>query len=94
MAYAGTYCRGTSQTRYEEYERRPENREPHVITWDAMKKELYRQLEEQLYMDEMYNRWEKASQCNGQTRKGYGVYLLSIRSNLLNLDAVATPKKT
>lgn len=45
-------------------------------------------------MDEMYNRWEKASQCNGQTRKGYGVYLLSIRSNLLNLDAVATPKKT
>ena len=58
VAYAGSYFRGTSQTQWEEYEHRPEHREPNVITWTEMKKELRRQLgEEHGDIDEMYDRW-------------------------------------
>lgn len=95
VAYAGSYCRGTPQTQWEEYERRPEHREPHVITWIEIKKELRRQLgEEHVYIDEMYDRWQKATQRTGQTGKEFGAYLQSIRSNLLDLDAVGAPNET
>lgn len=55
IAYAGSYCRGTPKTQWPEYKRRPERREPHVITWDHMKKELRRQLGEgPMYIEEMH----------------------------------------
>lgn len=63
VAYAGSYCRGTPQTQWEECELRPEHREPHVITRIEMKKELRQQLgEEHVYIDEMYDKWRKATQ--------------------------------
>ena len=95
VAYAGSYCRGTPQTQWEEYERRPEHREPHVITWTEMKKELRRQLgEEHVYIDKMYDRWQKATQRTGQTGKEFGAYLQSIGSNLLDLDTAGAPNET
>lgn len=47
VAYAGSYCRGTPETQWDEYERRSKHRESHIITWDEMKKELRRQLGEE-----------------------------------------------
>lgn len=68
VAYRGSYCRGTFQTQWEEYERRPEHREPHGITWIEVKKEVRRQLgEEHVYIDEMCDRWQKATQRTSQT---------------------------
>ena len=61
VAYTGSYCRETPQTQWEEYERGPKHREPHVITWTEMKKELRRQLgKEHVYINEMDDRWQKA----------------------------------
>ena len=48
-----------------------------------MKKELRRQLEEEhVYVDQMYEKWQKAMQRSGQTGKEYGAYLQSIRTTL------------
>lgn len=95
VAFAGSYCRGTPQTQWEEYEKRPEHREPHVITWDDMKKELRRQLgEEHVYIDEMYDKWHRATQGPSQTGKQFGAYLQSLRTNLLDIDSVGAPNET
>ncbi len=89
VAYAVFYCHGTPQTQWEEYERRPEHHHPNVITWDDMKKKLRRQLgEEHVYIDEMYDKWQRAAQRTNQTGKEFREYLQSIRSNLLDLDNV------
>lgn len=94
VAYAGSYCRGTPATQWVEYKRRPEHHHPHVITWSDMKKELRRQLgEEHVYIDEMYDKFHKATQRSGQTGKEFGAYLQSIRSNLLDLDEVGAPNE-
>lgn len=51
-----------------------------------MKKELRRQLgEEHVYIDQMYEKWQRATQRSGQTEKEYGAYLQSIRTNLQDL---------
>lgn len=51
-----------------------------------MKKELRRQLgEEHIYVDQIYDKWQRATQRSGQTGKEYGAYLQSIRSNLQDL---------
>ena len=86
VAYAASYCRGTPRTQWQEYKRRPEYGFPHVITWDDMKKELRRQLgEEHVYLNQMYEKWQRATQRNGQTGKEFGAYLQSIRTNLQEL---------
>lgn len=83
IAIAGSYCRGTPAAQWQEYKRRPEHRFPHVITWDDMKKELRRQLgEEHVYIDRMYEKWQRATQRISQTGKEFGAYLQSIRTNL------------
>ena len=95
IAYAGFYCRGTPQIQWEEYKRQLEHREPQAITWDAMKKELRRQLGEgPVYFDKMYNKWQKATQRAGQTGREFGAYLLSIRAALQDLDASGAPNET
>ena len=95
VAYAGSYCRGTPATQWQEYKRRPEHQNPHVITWADMKKELRRQLgEEHVYVDEMNNKWHRAFQRSGQSGKEFGAYLQSIRSNLLELDEAGAPNET
>lgn len=95
IAYAGFYCRGTPETQWAEYKQRPEHREPHVITWDDMKKELRRQLGEgQVYFDEMYGNWQTATQRSGQTVREFAAYLRSIRSVLLDLDEAGAPNET
>ncbi len=59
-----------------------------------MKKELRRQLgEEHVYIDEMYDKWQRAAQRTNQTGKEFGAYLQSIRSNLLDLDAAGAPNE-
>lgn len=59
-----------------------------------MKKELRRQLsEEHVYIDEMYDRWQKATQRTDQTGKEFGAYLQSIRSHLLDPDATGFPNE-
>ena len=51
-----------------------------------MKKELRRQLgEEHVYVDQMYDKWQRATQRSGQTGKEYGAYLQSIRTTLRDL---------
>ena len=41
-----------------------------------MKKKLRRQLEkEHVYIDEMYNKWQRAAQRANQTGKEFGQYL-------------------
>lgn len=70
IAYASSYCRGTARAQWADYKRLPEHREPHVITWDDMKKELRRQLGEgPLYIEEMHDKWHAATQRDGQTVK-------------------------
>ena len=60
-----------------------------------MKKKLRRLLgKEHIYIDEMYNKWQRATQRINQTGKELGVYLLSIRSNLLDLDEVGALNET
>ena len=89
VAYAGSYCRGTPRTQWQEYKRRPEHRPPHVITWVDMKRELRRQLgEEHVYLNQMYEKWQRATQRVGQTGKEFGAYLQSIRTNLQELGEV------
>lgn len=86
VAYAGSYCRGTPRTQWQEYKRRPEHRSPHIITWVDMKRELRRQLgEEHVYLNQMYEKWQRATQRIGQTGKEFGAYLQSIRTNLQEL---------
>ena len=83
IAFAGSYCRGTPAAQWQEYKRRPENRFPHVITWDDMKKELRRQLgEDHVYIDQMYEKWQRATERISQTGKEFGAYLQLIRTNL------------
>lgn len=95
IAYAGSYCRGTPQIQWEEYKRQLEHGEPHFITWDAMKKELRRQLgDEHVYFDKMYTKWLKATQRAGQTGKEFGAYLQSIWATLQDLDAAGAPSET
>lgn len=60
-----------------------------------MKKELRRQLgEEHVYIHQMYERWQKATQRTGRTGKESGAYLQSLRSHLLALDANGVPNET
>ncbi len=60
-----------------------------------MKKKLRRQLEkEHLYIDEMYNKWQRAAQRANQTGKEFGQYLKFIWSNLLDLEEDGTPNET
>ncbi len=60
-----------------------------------MKRELRRQLgEEHVYIDEMYDKWQRAAQRINQTGKEFIAYLQSIRLNLLDLDAASAPNKT
>ena len=95
VAYTGSYCRETPQTQWEEYERGPKHREPHVITWTEMKKGLRRQLgKEHVNIGEMYDRWQKATQRIGQTGKEFGAYLQSIRSNLSDLDTAGASNES
>ncbi|MCJ1344812.1 hypothetical protein MMC31_003015 [Peltigera leucophlebia] len=94
VAYAGSFCRGTHKTQWQEYKHRPERREPHVITWDNMW-ELRGQLGEgHVYIDKLYDKWQRATQRSGQTGKEYRAYLQSIRTNLLELDEVGPPNET
>ena len=41
----------------------------------------------------MYNKWQKATKRTNQTDKEFGVYLQSIRSNLLDPDIVEAPNE-
>ncbi len=92
VAYAGPYCRGTFQMQLGEDERRPDHCHLNVVSWDDMKKELRRQLvEENVYIDEMYDKWQRAAQRTNQTGKEFGAYLQSI---LLNLDGADAPNET
>ena len=60
-----------------------------------MKKKLRRQLGgEQMYIKEMYDKWQRVTQRTNQTGKKFGSYLQSIRSNLLDLDAAGAPNET
>ena len=60
-----------------------------------MKKELRRQLEEEhVYINEMYDNWQKVAQLTNQTGKEFRGYLQSIQSNLLDLDEVRAPNET
>lgn len=60
-----------------------------------MKKELRRQLgEEHVGIDEMYDRWQKATHNAKLRRKEFGAYLQSIRSHLLDLDATGVSNET
>lgn len=60
-----------------------------------MKKKYCWQLgEKHVYIDKMYDKWQKATQCTGQTDKKFGAYLQFIWSNLLDLNAVSAPNKT
>ncbi len=60
-----------------------------------MIKKLCRQLRnEHVYIDEMYDKWQRAAQQTNQTSKGFGAYLQSIRSNLLELDEADSPDET
>lgn len=95
IAYASSYCRGTARAQWADYKRLPEHREPHVITWDDMKKELRRQLGEgPLYIEEMHDKWHAATQRDGQTVKEFAAYLLSLRWVLLDLDKAGAPNET
>lgn len=95
IAYAGSYCRGTTRTRWAEYEGRLEHHEPHVITWDHMKKELRRQLGEgSLYIELMHDRLHEATQRGGETVREFGANLQSIRSALLKVDEAGAPNET
>ncbi len=95
IAYASSYCRGTPRAEWADYKTRPEHREPHVITWDDMKKELRRQLGEgPLYIEEMHDKWHAATQRGGQTVREFGAYLQSVRSVLLDLDEAGAPNET
>ena len=86
VAYASSFIRGTPEKEWDEYADREEHQEPHIITWTDMKKELRRQLgEEHVYVDQMYEKWQRATQRSGQTGKEYGAYLQSIRTTLRDL---------
>lgn len=51
-----------------------------------MEKELRRQLgEEHVYIDQMYDKWQRATQRSGQTSNEFGAYLQSIKTNLQEL---------
>lgn len=50
-----------------------------------MKKELHRLGEEHVYVDQMYEKWQRATQRSGQTGKKYGAYLQSICTTLRDL---------
>ena len=63
VAYASSFLRGTPKKLWDEYANREEYQEPHIFTWTDMKKELRRQLgEEHVYMDQMYDKLQKATQ--------------------------------
>lgn len=95
IAYAGSYCRGTPRTQWAEYKRRLEHCEPHVVTWEHMKKELRRQLGEgPLYIEEMHDKLHEATQRSSQTVRDFGAYLQSIRSALLDIDEAGAPNET
>lgn len=95
IAYASSYCRGTARAQWADYKSRPEHREPHVITWEDMKKELSRQLGEgPLYIEEMHDKWHAATQRDGQTVREFGAYLQSVRRVLLDLDKAGAPNET
>ena len=80
---------------WKKYKRRLKHQEPHVITWTEMKKELCWHLgKEHVYIDKMYDKWQKATQRIGQTGKEFGAYLQFIRSNLLYLNTAGAPNKT
>ena len=90
-----SYFCGTLQTQWEEYERRPEHRHPYVTSWDDMKKELLWQLgEEHLYIDDMYDKLQRAAQCTNETGKEFEAYLQLIQSNLLDLDVSGASNET
>lgn len=58
-------------------------------------KDLRRQLgEEHVYIHQMYERWQKATQRTGWMGKESGAYLQSLRSHLLDLDANGVPNET
>ena len=51
-----------------------------------MKKEIRRQLrKEHVYLNQIYEKWQKAIQRNGQTGKKFGAYLQPICTNLQEL---------
>ena len=86
IAYAVSYCRGTPRTQWQEHKRRHNHRFPHDITWVDMKKELRRQLgEKHVYLNHLYEKWQRATQGIDQTGKEFGAYLQSIRTNLQEL---------
>lgn len=66
VAYASSFICATPETQWDEYVNRKEHQEPHIINWIDMKKELCRQLgEKHIYVDQMCDKWQKATQCSG-----------------------------
>ncbi len=60
-----------------------------------MIKEFRRQLkEEQVYIDEMYDKWQRAAQPTNQTGKEFEEYLQSIWLNILDLDLASVLNET